>query len=367
VRCLAFREACLALALGALVSAGCGRDARPAPLATRVATLDPVGAGREYVDALALAPDAGLAATGARGGQIRVWATTAGETTAQPLGDYRQAIADLAFSPDGRQLVSLGRDRESMVRLWRLDDHAGPGEWVEAASLPVGRCLALRFDGSGARLAVLCETEVLIVEVPSFVVLTRVANPHGEVLTAFDLSADGQRLVTAGHDGQVTVRDLVMDATVRNFLVRLSRRPYPPPRGMEPPEVWAVVVALSGDGSRLAVVTIEGTLYVWDVGTGKLLFDHADGEAGGPPPGSLRFARDGTLLTTTGDRFGIRHIDVSGRASRVVVSAPRAYQTVAITDDGTAFAAITSSLSGDRLRYAVEVWRLTTASGLARH
>ena len=62
----------------------------------------------------------------------------------------------------------------------------------------------------------------------------------------------------------------------------------------------------------------------------------------------------------------MRRIDVSGRASRVVVSAPRAYQTVAITDDGTAFAAITSSMSGRRLTYAVEVWRITTVTGLAR-
>jgi WD40 repeat protein len=360
------REICLALAIGAIVAVGCGRDTAPPVLATRVATLDAVNSGPSYVHALALAPGAGLAATGERGGQIRVWDTTGGETTGHTLGDYRQAIADLAFSPDGRQLASLGRARESMLRLWRFDDRGGAGEWVEAASLPVGRCLALRFDGSGTRLAVLCETEVLIVDVASLQVASQVANPHREVLTAFDLSADGQRLVTAGHDGQVTVRDVATDTAVRNFLVRLSRRPYPPPRGMEPPEVWAVVVALSGDGSRVAVVTIEGTVYVWDVGTGKLLFDHADGEAGGPPPGSLRFARDGALLTTTGDRFGMRRIDVSSRASRVLLSAPKAYQTVAITDDATAFAAITSSLRGTRLTYAVEVWRLTTATRLAR-
>ena len=136
---------------------------------------------------------------------------------------------------------------------------------------------------------------------------------------------------------------------------------------MEPPEVWGVVVALSGDGSRAAAVTIEGTVYVWDVGTGKQLFDHADGEAGGPPPGSLRFGRDGALLLTMGDRFGMRHIDVSAGASRVVVSAPKAYATVAITDDATAFAAITSSMDGRRLSYAVEVWQLTTATSVARN
>jgi WD40 repeat protein len=357
------RETCLALAVGVIAVVGCSRDALPElPLATRIATLDAVNSPRGFVDSLALAPDAGFAATGERGGQIRVWAT-AGEPTPLSLGDYRQAIIDLVFSPDGRLLATLGRHRESALRLWRFN---GSSEWAEVASLPVGRCLALRFDGTGTRLGVLCESEVLIVDVAARQEVSRVANPHREVLTAFDLSADGQRLVTAGHDGEVTVRDVVTGTPVRSFNVRRSRRPGPLPRGLEPPEVWAVVVALSGDGSRAAAVTIEGTVYVWDVGTGKQLFDHADGEAGGPPTGSLRFGRDGALLTTTGDRYGMRRIDVSAKASRILVSGPNAFGIVAITDDATAFAAVTSSANEGRLSYAVEIWRIATATSLAR-
>ena len=352
----------LALAVCGMAAVGCSHDAPSGlPLATRIATLDDVNSSeRGYVDSLALAPDAAFVATGERGGQIRVWAT-GGELTPVSLGDYRQAVTDLAFSPGGRVLASLGRHVEGALRLWRFDDR-----WVEAASLPMGRCLALRFDGSGARLAVLCESEVLIVDVASVQEVSRVPNPHREVLTAFDLSADGRRLVTAGHDGEVTVRDAVTATPVRSFSVRQSRRPGPLPRGLEPPEVWAVVVALSGDGARAAAVTIEGTVYVWDVATGNKLFDHADREAGGPPLGSLRFGRDGGLITSLGDRFGMRRIDVSSKASRVVVSAPKAYGTVAITDDATAFAAVTSSANGGRLSYAVEVWRMTAATKLAR-
>src|SRR5262249_9948698 len=155
--------------------------------------------------------------------------------------------------------------KEGALRLW-----ARPvAEWTEAASLPMGRCLGLRFDGLGSRLGVLCETEVIIVDVASVQAILRVPNQHREVMTAFDLSADGPRLRPAARDGGVPFSDAVTGAPVRRFSVARPRRPYKPLPGIDPPEVFAVVVALSADGSRAAAVTIEGTVYVWDVATGK--------------------------------------------------------------------------------------------------
>ena len=119
-----------------------------------------------------------------------------------------------------------------------------------------------------------------------------------------------------------------------------------------------MVVALSADGSRAAAVTLEGTVYVWDVTTGKPLYDHADREAGGPPPGSLRFKGAGTLLGPRGDRYGLRQIDVSARAFRAFPQGPRAYQAVAIADDASAFAVLSPASTTGRLNYVVEVWRI---------
>src|SRR3989449_2525708 len=151
-------------------------------------------------------------------------------------------------------------------------------------SVPMGRCLALRFDGSGTRLAVMCEREVLLLDVATRLETARVPNPHPENLTAFDLAANGTRLLTAGHEGEVAFWDAVTLARIRRISVSRSRRPGPrPPPGVPPPEVWAVVVALSPDGSRAAAVTIEGTVYVLYAATGAELIVDAQAAASGPP------------------------------------------------------------------------------------
>lgn len=155
-----FRAAWLALALGTLATAACTGTAPPPPAATKVATLDPVSSDHSYVDAVALTPDAAPVATGERAGEIRIW-PTAGDPTPAFLPSRKETIADLAFSPDGGLLASLGRAKEGALRLWRRP------EWTEAALVPMGRCLAMRFDGAGSRLGVLCETEVIIVDVAS--------------------------------------------------------------------------------------------------------------------------------------------------------------------------------------------------------
>ena len=49
---------------------------------------------------------------------------------------------------------------------------------------------------------------------------------------------------------------------------------------------------------------------------------------------------------------------MSRKTSQVVTSGSRAYHTVAITDDATGFAAITSAVDGGKLTYGVEIWQI---------
>jgi WD40 repeat protein len=347
----------LAPIVAALLAAGCGREAPPArPLAARVTEIMQVNTADAYVDTIALSRDGSRIAIGQRNGSIRVW-TPANGTEPASFGASRQAVSDLAFAPSGELLASLGLYRDGTLRLWRPGIGASP--WSEMASLPVGhRCNGLRFDGLGERLAVMCERELLIVHVAGPVTIGRVTSSHREELTAFDLAANGTRLITAGHEGDVTVWDAASATPLHTFSVAASRRPGPLPRGVPAPEVWAVVVALSPDGSRAAAVTIEGTVYAWDAATGKELLMDAHPEAGGPPNGSLRFAEDGRLLAPTGDRRGMRLFDLTRKTSRIAGTGARAYGAVAITDDATGYAAVTSAVESGKIVYDVEVWKM---------
>ena len=115
----------------------------------------------------------------------------------------------------------------------------------------MGSCLSLRFDGSGGRLAVMCEREVLLLDLATRLETAKVSNPHREDLTAFDLAASGTRLLTAGHEGEVAVWDAVTLAADPPLLGQWLAAPGPAPAARCPAP--GGVVAPTGDrrGMRL--------------------------------------------------------------------------------------------------------------------
>src|SRR5215467_1922973 len=165
------------IALGVLIAlfaSGCGREVvpPPRPLATRVTEITQVNTADAYVDTIALSRDGSRVAIGQRNGAIRVWAPASGSEPAT-FGVSRQAVLDLAFGPSGELLASLGVYRDGTLRLWRPG--AGSGPWSQMASILVGpRCNGLRFDGAGQRLGLMCEREVLIVDVAGGATISRV-------------------------------------------------------------------------------------------------------------------------------------------------------------------------------------------------
>jgi len=73
-------------------------------------------AGKYYASALAVTPDGGLVASATWGGQVRLYDPAKGERI-EDLHGHLNAAFGVAFSPDGRRLISSFGGREA-VKLW---------------------------------------------------------------------------------------------------------------------------------------------------------------------------------------------------------------------------------------------------------
>ncbi len=94
--------------------------------------------GKDNSYRLAVSPDAGLVASSNDAGQVRLFDPTKGELI-ETIHGHLNAAAGIAFSPDGRRLISASGGRET-VKLWDVGTRqelltlAGTGGYLEAAT-----------------------------------------------------------------------------------------------------------------------------------------------------------------------------------------------------------------------------------------
>ena len=249
-----------------------------------------VEAHRGGVWCMALAPDGKTLATGSwNEAAIRLWDVAAGKELRR-LEGHPAGIDHLAFSPDGKTLASVsnggGRDPdEHPLRLWdaatgqelrRLDgQRQGAGPRPLAFS-PDGKLLVSK----GERIRV---WEVATgrpyreFEMPDVGVTSLALFPDGRTLACGSRATVGER-----SDGPIALWEL---ATGKERL-RLDGLPN-----------WTECLAVSPDGRVLATGGWEGTVRLWDLATGTMV-RALDGHQGKLE--TLAFSPDGKSLASGG-------------------------------------------------------------------
>ena len=267
----------------------------------------------------AFGPGAERLVTAGRDHTARIWQTETGER----LGCLRHGgpVVRVVFSPDGNSVLSASRDGTARVYPVRLPQPAvrtlpHTGRLTPAGIWRDGRCVTIDANGliatihdanSGAPGRVL---------------------RHPKWVSHASLSADGRRVVTAGHDGVLRVWDARAGTLVREL-----------PSGAEQA---AGLAASSRDGGRVAAA-IGRAVHVWDVRTRKKLgtLEH-DGEVM-----HAAFSPDGRRLATAGGGKCARVWDMEtrrrvgealGHGSAVghVAFSPDGRRVVTASHDGTA-------------------------------
>jgi WD40 repeat protein len=238
------------------------------------------------VVAVAFAPDGKLLASGGYDRTVRLWDSAAGKEL-RTLKDHESTVTCVAFFPDGKTLASGGVVPASMgnfqggtqgnfIRLW----DAATG--TQVAQLPVsGERVAVSADGRTLTAAawylnfVPAKNQGLNFGAFSLdggsrlsvwdLVRGRERLKLEEYWTALALSADGQFLAS-GWGSRLHGGGIVLSNGNRNEGIHL----WELATGKEVlrfsvPEDEATVLALSPNGTRLAVGRKDGTVKIWDL------------------------------------------------------------------------------------------------------
>jgi RNA polymerase sigma factor (sigma-70 family) len=283
-------------------------------------------AGRTKVSSLAFSPDGKTLAAGDETNTVRLWDVAAGKVTASLVGEKARgqtrgvgdAIHALAFTPDGKTLVSTGDYGDGTIRVWdvaaakerrRINSQFGDTRLL--ALSPDGKTLAVTGMSCVVRLWDLTTGKELDGDLGSQGAVYKVA-----------VSPDSKQVAAAGCDGVIRFWDRASGKELRSF--RAHER-----------QIFGL--AFSPDGKRLASSGSYEAARLWDLAEGKEICSY---------PGSTRtvlgvnnvcYAPDGKKLSLSTNRGVIELADAEGgKVERTFGEG--AIDRMALAPDGTSLA-----------------------------
>jgi hypothetical protein len=202
---------------------------------------------RGHTDSLysaVLSPDGGTLATGGYDSQIVLWDVASGEPR-HTLDGHNGAVFELAFRPDGQVLASASGDRT--VKLWDV----ARGERLDTLKESQKELYSVAFSPDGKRLAAAGVDNRIRVwritpearEGTNLLLESKFA--HETPILRLVWSADGHTIATSGEDRLVKIWNAESLAMRHTLPVQSD---------------WASGLAIAGDGQRLFVGRIDGTV-----------------------------------------------------------------------------------------------------------
>ncbi|MFL5350675.1 MAG: WD40 repeat domain-containing serine/threonine protein kinase [Hyalangium sp.] len=285
----------------------------------------------QTINELAFTPDGKQLITSSDDHTVRVWDLEHGG--ARVLAGHTDEVWRLELSPDGRSLATASKDRT--VRLWNLE--TGESRWLASHLGPVN---GIGFTPDGRHLVSICGGDDLlrIWDVATGALVRTHKTGLGR-LFRLGLSMDGRYALVRARMApraqlwdleQGTSRTLEHDGTITAGAIS--------PRGDlaatgaldQTVRVWDMrtgkgrilgeklgaisYMAFSPDGGQLAAGSAEGQLWLWNLKTGQseLLGSH-EGRIN-----QIHFSRDGRLLATSSDDRTARLWDLSSGHNRIL-------------------------------------------------
>ncbi|MDT3438727.1 P-loop NTPase fold protein [Pseudofrankia sp. BMG5.37] len=261
------------------------------------------------VAALAVTPDGRQIITGGDDGAVRLWDRESGAVQGVLTGHTGQVLA-VAVTPDGQQIITGGGD--GVVRLWDRESGAEQGVLTGHTD----RVFAVVVTPDGRQIVTGGDDGLVRVWDRASGVPADVLIGHTGPVFAVAVTPDGRQIVTGGDDGVVGVWDRAR--AVREAVLIGHTGP-----------VFAV--AVTPDGRQIVTGGNDGEVRVWDRRSGAQLFLTPRGQ--GPV--------DAVVVTPDGDQIvagyvgEVRIFDRNSGAEQLVLAGHRRQvHAVVVTPDG---------------------------------
>lgn len=271
------------------------------------------------VNDLAFSPDGRRIVSVSRDATVRLWDAETQRPIGEPMRGHTGTVTGVAFSPDGRVIVSGGWDKT--LRLWDVEEQRPIGEPI---TVPGKEVASVAFGTDGLIASGGLDGAIRLWDSAS-------RQPVGVISTgqfsvnSVAFSPDGTRLASAG-----------ADATIQLWDPR-TRLPIGEPLRGHTAAIEQVI--FSPDGARLASASDDKTVRTWDAASGRPVGETLRGHESAVT--GVAFHPDGRWIASGGLDGTVREwIGTTGTVYREgpVVSvqiSPDGRRIVSSTTDGT--------------------------------
>jgi len=256
-----------------------------------------LGDRKSDVERIAFSPDGKRIISGDRAGDVKIWDATTGEMLTA-IHAHPDSIGCVAINSDGSRIASAG-STDKLIKVW--DAHTG----VQVASLSGDREQpggSLAFSPDGKHIVSGWGNHIRMWETGTGSGL-RTLHGHEGGITALAFSLDGKRIISGSADGTAKLWDVSADREATKLMVHQG-------------PLDSISVAFSPDAKRM-VSNVDGMVKVWNVDAGVELMTLHGSVAGYQRRGSVVFSPDGRLIGASIPGGTIKVWD-AGTSARVV-------------------------------------------------
>lgn len=248
---------------------------------------------KEAITALAVSPDESRIVTGGRSGSLSVW-DAGGKPLGKPLNGHKGHILSIAFSPDGKAVVSASKD-DIGLRLWNVETGTPIGDVLKGHIAPP-RSVAFSPDGKMIVSGSMDRT-LLRWDVATGQPIGKPLAGHEAGVASVAFSPDGKLIVSGSYDKFLRLWNASTGLAIGE------------PLGGHRDGVSSV--AFSPDSRLVVSGSADTTLRLWDVATGKAIGELLSRRR--QAVHSVAFSPDGKFVVSGGGDYSVRLWDVETR------------------------------------------------------